>query len=257
MRFRYILICILFSAVSYADSFDDTILWRYDLPGSGNSFSLAPNQLAGDGYDFVVNHAKPYGIGDLNWNSVSASAGKKRWGIYGRFTSFEIKDLYSRRLMDFGLSVKIRNYAYLFTDFRINNEDFVEHDKYTSIYARVKTAIVFGQFSGILECGSIPLKESYENQNVLNPGAAISYYSDDNMILSIAVKKFKNRAVRWYFLQDGMISSMAGYTIGYMNNPGTLNIGLNLSVHQLRFMLNYYGVNRLNDSIVFGIGING
>jgi hypothetical protein len=180
--------------------------------------------------------------------------GMNNWGLYFQFTSYDIKNLYSRNYTDFGYCRSIIGKIYASAELSFNNENFRHDNIYSGLELTLKSTCQKGPLIATIGLGAIPIRESYSSKEFFQPLASLSYESDYNIIFSIAAKKFSNGFTRLHFAQSGKLIKQVDFNIGYMNNPGTYYAGLDFQIKYVKFNVSYYGVGKLNNSIILGIG---
>ncbi|HBC47756.1 MAG TPA: hypothetical protein DEO84_09015, partial [candidate division Zixibacteria bacterium] len=109
------------------------------------------------------------------------------------------------------------------------------------------------KLAGMLALDRINLKKPYGETEKAEPMILGSYNPANGMIFTTGYKESFTGEGRWLFKQDISIINGLGLELGYMNNPGILQWGLDLSWKSLKLSFGYNAVSRLNDTMVMGL----
>lgn len=247
------LLIILIVSPSASD-FEEQVIWKYHFAGSLESYG-SYSAFSNGGLESIFLHTKPYAINSLGWSFAALSYAKNKYAVGFDFNTFGLDNLYRRNRYAIRGEYEFVEHFRLASVLKIRTERFNNFGNYTGtntdIYLKYNRNSLMTGF-GITDYW---IKTPYDliNDEKIKPTAFASYSYNDDLLFSIAVRRFENRRTRWLFDQRLILSGAAGLNFGYMNNPGCLYGGLNLTVKPISFILNYYSVGGLSDTIIWGI----
>lgn len=200
-------------------------------------------------------HSNPYGMENLSWNYLTARYSKGRFGaeIFYRSTGFERYYLRNRYKITAGIN--------FYGDFSIihalevRREDFGDFGTFSGSSIDISADYVRRRFSAAIGLAEIILSKSYDMPKYENsqPFAAGSLIFDKGAELTIGVRRFENRRVRWIFNQELPVTRNVVLNFGYQNKPSNIRGGIEFAVEGFSVILNYISIGGLDDSVVWGI----
>jgi hypothetical protein len=241
-----------------ASGFDEMILWQYDIPGdSSRAISLEPSRLCRRGLEAAFFHTRPYGIESLNWNHAIVRHGFGRIGFLGRFGYYGLSEYYARYTYSLGGAIKITESISSAVCGNLQIEDFNHAGNYSTMDLGIRLSYKYRGFTGIIGSSGISFKSSYDTYTGKNirPWACISHIFHNGIQLYASVRRTCNNRTRWLIGQDIEVSRAVSLHIGILNRPSVFFGRFDLSYKSVTLLLTYNSVNRLNDTVVFGIAV--
>ncbi len=171
------------------------------------------------------------------------------------FNSFGFEEYYRRnKFAVWGGYEVIRNLRVI-SALKIRAEKFNRSGTYTGTNLDIHLIYAYKKYLFGLGTADYWLKAPYvlDNDDKFKYSSFVSYAFNDDLVFSTAVRRFDNRRTRWLFDQKMRISEMTGLNFGYSNNPDCLYGGLDLTIKGVSFILRYYSLGELSDTIIWGI----
>jgi hypothetical protein len=224
-------------------------------PFSKNAFSLEPGNVCSRGYGFMLMHTNPYQNAALNWDLFAARYGFDEIGLAAYFRSYRLENLYNNSLFAFGPAFSVGRGIFARGTLSYEREEFKTVGNYSRIDLAGIISVHKGGLTGQARLEGLNLKKQYAHANTNNPRQLIdiSYFVNDKLRLSAGISRDSQKRTRWCFEQELALTGNFSLQLGYINNPNTLQWGLDFSYGSFRFLLNYIATNKLNDTIILGI----
>ncbi len=258
MRWKIFILVALMRGTLFASGFDDTINWRSELPTvSPRGFSLTsiPGDSAKSAALFL--RSKPYNINSLGWNYAALRYSLDKFTIFGSFGSFNLRNLYTRNRYSAGITLELKRYLAASTEIIFENERFHNIDNYFGYQPGFRISSVVRELTCVAGFTGPAILSPYKfsGNEKIRPFGSLSYYFSDDMLFSISIRRFENRRTRWFFRQSAVLAKGAVLDFGYIDSPGTLYAGLDLSMKSITLIICYYSVSRLPDTFIIGLSM--
>ncbi len=247
------LLFILFSSLSASD-FEEQIIWKYHFAGTLESYRPYSG-FSNSGFSSIFLHTKPYGVNSLGWSFAALSYAKDKYAVGFDFNTFGLDELYRRNRYAIRGEYEFVEHFRLVSVLKIRTERFNNFGNYTGTNTDVYLKYNHNSLITGFGIADYRIKTPYDltNDEKFKFTAFSSFSYKDDLLFSIAVRRFENKRTRWLFDQRLILSDVAGLNFGYMNNPGCLYGGMNLTVKPISFILDYYSLGGLSDTIIWGI----
>jgi hypothetical protein len=239
---------------AFGGGFDDMIQWRYEAPiMPKGQFSLAPNQVYRKSSEILLLHSNPYALSSLNWDYAALKYGAGRWGVFGKFRSYTLSNLYADYATSLGTAYEFSENLAISASGEYGNMKFGDAVSYSSINLNLGLSYSRRNMAGVIAVNRINLKKPYEHYGNAEPMVIGSIDLGEGMIFSTGFRKQANGEGRWYIKQDIGIIDNIDLQLGYLNNPNILQWGLDLSWRSFRLGVGYMAISRLNDTLIMGL----
>jgi hypothetical protein len=253
MKAKVFLLFILLATIANAD-YGDNLLWRYSFGLNNRQFSKSPDAICRDGYQAIFLHTNPYKINSLNWNYAAGSKGAGRWGVSGSFRSYNLEDLYSDIKISIGGAFQANSHLYLSLETELEREEFKSIYNYNHVklipQAQIKSK------SGSLSAGfnRICLNNPYSQASRYSmPFLTFSTHISNYSRFSIGYMQMESTRGRWQIYHDLTIPEFFSLGLGYLSFPELLQCGLDFGWKKIKFSIIYQGIDKLDDTIIWGI----
>jgi hypothetical protein len=241
----------------FGSGFDNAVLERFDYDGLSSGLSFEPSRLCRAGYGAAVMHTDPHGIDDLSWDYAAARYGRGEFGGYAAVRSYRLKNLYNDVTITAGLAARIYRGIYSSISLSSQNEEFNEAENFNRASASFRVSYDGVDFVSQAGLDEIVIKKPYDIPGDWRPEPIFraTYFVSDDIAISAGYRRDTLGRGRWRFGQEAILAGGLGIRLGYLNNPNTLEWGLDLSYKSIRFMFDYLAANKLSDTVILGISI--
>jgi hypothetical protein len=253
MKARILLILISLSGIARAD-YGDNILWRYSFGLDYDKYSNAPDNTCSKKYQFLFLHTHPYSLGSLNWNYAAATIGKGRWGAVGTIRSYNLDDIYSNMRLSIGGAAEAINQLFISLETILEHEQFDNYSRYNrfSLLAEAQYLVKRASLSAGLE--RIPLSSQYRNSRkdprpFFNLSAAFNLRNR----FSVGIRQTDNRRGCWHICHEIDVTDYFSFHGAYLSYPNSAQCGLDFGWKKVKFSIIYQGIDKLDDTIIWGI----
>jgi hypothetical protein len=257
---KVLLIMLIMAASKSAagSEFDYVLLERLNYAGLSNTgLRLEPSRLCRPGSGAMVLHTNPYRLDDLYWNFAAARYGWRGLGGYVAFRSYRLGDLYNDVTITVGLAAHLYKGIYSSVSLARRREEFKGDDDFT------RSACDFHiSYDGGLIVAQVGLEELVTSNPYQVPGGGRSVpvlratcFASDQIALLAGYRRDEFDRGRWHFGQDMTVTGGLQLRLAYVNNPNTLEWGLDFSYKSLRLGFGYLAANKLNDTVILGFSI--
>jgi|WetSurMetagenome_2_1015567.scaffolds.fasta_scaffold32361_4 hypothetical protein len=253
MKAKVLLLFILLTSIADAD-YGDNLLWRYSFGISDLQFSNSPDAICRDGYQAIFLHTNPYKIGPLNWNYAAGSKGAGRWGVSGSFRSYNLVDLYNDIKISIGGAFQADGHLYLSLETEIEREEFKSIYSYNHVKLIPQAQIKSKSESLSAGFSRICINKSYSSSSRYSmPFLTFSTYISSYSRFSFGYMQLEKTRGRWQICHDLTISEFLSLDLGYLSYPELLQCGLDFGWKKVKFSIIYQGIDKLDDTIIWGI----
>jgi hypothetical protein len=233
---------------------DEMLLWRYQSPiAASGQFGLSPSQICRKGPSALFLYSEPYNIKSLSWNYAAANVGFGRWGLTGSFRGYSLDGLYDDYKSSLGLAVMPIDNLGVSASVDYSALKFGNVSNYDKFDLNLGLSYSMKNIAGALALDRINLKTPYDYPEKAEPMLLGAVDFGEGMIFSAGYKRVYTGQGRWLFMQNIDLLRGIGMELGYMNNPGLLQWGLDLSWKSLNLSVGYHAISRLNDTIIMGL----
>ncbi|OGC93470.1 MAG: hypothetical protein A2W25_05645 [candidate division Zixibacteria bacterium RBG_16_53_22] len=257
---RAVIISILIAAcdMAFASGFDDAVMERFNYPSlATNGLSFEPSRLCRPGFGAGFLHTNPYRIGSLSWDFAAARYGRRGLGLYGSFRSYRLDDIYNDVTIEAGVASHIYKGIYSSVSVARQREDFRGNDDFVRLTCDFRVSYDGGDFIAQAGLEGVVIRNPYDISGGERsaPTFRAGYFATEDIMLSTGYRRDQFGRGRWTFGQETAIIPGVRLRLGFMNNPNTLEWGLDLSCKSLTLMFDYKAVNKLSDTVMLGLAM--
>ena len=248
------LITFMFIAASTAKAdFDDAVIWKYSFNSGDNYSGRSKSDEKRFGSIFL--HCNIHRIDSYNWNYINASYNSNRANLGLEFSSVGYDDYYQRNKYRIGAGYRFCDNIKIRPLLEISSEKFKGYDSFTGLNGELIAEFVYGEYRASIGLVDIQMKKPYEvsGNESIKPVVSGSWLFEPGMVLSVGVRRFENRRIRWIFNQFVSVNDYLALEFSYMNKPSNLTGGLEIKLKGFSLIVSYFSVSGLDDSIIWGI----
>lgn len=255
MKMSLLLASALICSRAGASGFDDSIIWLREMGIPSVGVSAEPRSVCSRDFEVGTLYTNPYQIGRLRWNDFYVGKGFASWGIFGRFNSYLLDNLYYRSLFEFGSAVRAIDSLAILASLKQEYENFVGFGVYHRRALDARAALRRNRFTVLAALSDFVLSEDYDpDQNGLKAWGALSYSFSNGNTFAVGVRRFSNSVSRWLFSQDLALSKEVNLTIGYVSRPDLIFGKIILRHGSFLIDFSYHSLSGLSDTVVAGVG---
>jgi hypothetical protein len=250
---KFLLILISLAAIARAD-YGDNILWRYSFGFGYDKYSNAPDNICRKKYQILFLHTHPYKIGGLNWNYAAATVGKGRWGAIGTIRSYNLDDIYSNTRLSIGGAAEAINQLFISLETIMEHEQFDYYGRYNKVSLLAEAQYLVKRASLSAGLQKISLSNQYGNSRKdPRPFINISVALDQRNRFSLGIIQAEKRRGCWFICHEVDIADYFSFHGGYLSYPNSAQCGLDFSWKKVKFSIIYQGIDKLDDTVIWGI----
>lgn len=234
--------------------YDDNLLWRYSFSASNIGYSKTPDRICQKSCGALFLHTNPYRLKDLNWDYTSANLGFGKWGVSGSFRSYRLAELYNDIQITVGGAYRFHRNLYLFLETGFGHEKFGESIGYDRNHINFQIQYSIRTVSIQVGLDQISVKKPYRiYDKIAQPFVICNLLIRENSRLLVGYEQAEKMHGKWLLSQALSISDNLSLDLGYLTYPAVLQCGLDLRWKNITFSIIYQGMDKLDDTIIWGL----
>jgi hypothetical protein len=236
--------------------YDDNILWRYSFASGNSGYSVSPDNVCQTNYNAIFLHSNPYQLRDLNWDYISAKAGYGKWGLSAAIRSYRLTDLYNDMMVSIAGALRLTQQFYFALGTSFGREKFGNTTEYDRADMNLHAVYLIKPIAIHGGLDRVCLKKPYQFYNKsARPFVVCNLTTSECSVFSAGYKQIEPERGRWLLSQDLSVSSNLSLSIAYLTYPDLLQCGLDLRWKKITFSAIYQGIDKLDDTIIWGLSI--